>query len=135
MIVADRCRLPEDENGRANGNQQLIHTHEILCLAIWKVVIAYRSDFENQIRRLQGELLRHAPQIGRHLSFSVLDPKRHRIYAAAYPERVLHHAVMNICEPLLEADSIFDTYACRKGNGPPPNSSARWSRSSGFKVS
>jgi hypothetical protein len=111
---------------RANGLYEQIHTHENLCLAFWKAakgkqdrqaVIAYRSDFDSRIRQLQGELLRHEPQIGRYRFFSVHDPKRRRICAAAFPERVLHHAIMNICEPLLEAYAIFDTYACRKGKG------------------
>jgi len=30
---------------------------------------------------------------------------------------VLHHALMNVCEPVLERAAIFDSYACRKGRG------------------
>ena len=39
------------------------------------------------------------------------------ICAAAFPERVLHHGIMNLCEPVLEQAAIFDSYACRKGKG------------------
>ncbi len=35
----------------------------------------------------------------------------------ALPERVLHHAIMNVCEPILDRWLIDDTYACRKGKG------------------
>ena len=39
------------------------------------------------------------------------------ICAASFRERVLHHALMNVCEPVLERAAIFDSYACRKGKG------------------
>lgn len=50
-------------------------------------------------------------------SFRCGDPKPRSICAASFPERVLHHAVMNVCEPILEAHAVFDSYACRKGKG------------------
>ncbi len=111
---------------RARGLYKQIHTYENLCQAFWKAsrgkqdrkeVIAFRGDFDTQITKLQGELLRHAPDIGHYHFFKVYDPKQRSICAASFPERVLHHAVMNICEPLLEAFAIHDTYACRKGKG------------------
>ena len=45
------------------------------------------------------------------------DPKERLICAAAFRERVLHHALMNVCEPVLERAAVFDSYACRKGKG------------------
>lgn len=56
-------------------------------------------------------------EIGNYSFFKVFDPKERLICAAAFPERVLHHAMMNHCEPVLENFSIFDSYACRKGKG------------------
>ena len=49
--------------------------------------------------------------------FVVRDPKVRTICAASFPERVLHHAIMNICEPYLDSYAIYDSYACRKGKG------------------
>ena len=103
-----------------------IFTYENLCLAFWKAakgkqdrkeVIAFHNNFEIQIRKIQDELLRHSPDIGHYRFFKVFDPKHRNICAASFPERVLHHAVMNVCEPILEAYAIYDTYACRKGKG------------------
>jgi hypothetical protein len=111
---------------RVGGLYRQIHTYENLCLAFRKAargkqdrkeVIAFRGDFETQIRKLQGELRRHAPDIGHYRFFKVYDPKQRSICAASFAERVLHHAVMNLCEPLLESYAIHDTYACRKGKG------------------
>ena len=45
------------------------------------------------------------------------DPKRRRICAAPYRDRVVHHAVCNVLEPAFERRLIFDTYACRPGKG------------------
>jgi hypothetical protein len=80
-------------------------------------VIAFRKDFGANIRKLQQAVIRHKPDIGHYRFFQVFDPKQRSICAASFPERVLHHAIMNVCEPLLDAYAIYDSYACRKGKG------------------
>ena len=45
------------------------------------------------------------------------DPKERTICAAPFRERVMHHALMNVCEPVLKRAAVFDSYACRKGKG------------------
>lgn len=111
---------------RAGGIYRQIAAYENLGLAFWKAargkqdrreVIAFRNGFDDQLRKLQKELTNHAPDIGHYRFFNVHDPKQRNICAAAFAERVLHHAVMNICEPVLEANAIHDSYACRKGKG------------------
>ncbi len=103
-----------------------IPTYENLCLAFWKAaigkqdrqeVIAFRNDFDANIQRIRDQLLGHNPDIGHYHFFKVFEPKRRSICAASFPERVLHHAIMNIFEPVLESYSIHDSYACRKGKG------------------
>ena len=32
-------------------------------------------------------------------------------------DRVMHHTIMNVLEPVFEKQFIFHTYACRKGKG------------------
>ncbi|HOD42247.1 MAG TPA: reverse transcriptase/maturase family protein, partial [Candidatus Wallbacteria bacterium] len=49
--------------------------------------------------------------------FKVMEPKERLICAASFPERVLHHAIINICEPVFERYAIFDSFACRKFKG------------------
>ncbi|OQX17616.1 MAG: hypothetical protein BWK80_39385 [Desulfobacteraceae bacterium IS3] len=103
-----------------------IATHENLCIAFAKAargkqdhpeVIAFRQDFDVNIRKLGDQLLTHRPDVGHYRFFQVCDPKLRQICAASFPERVLHHAMMNICEPILESYSISDSYACRKNKG------------------
>jgi RNA-directed DNA polymerase len=80
-------------------------------------VIRYRRELGRNLFRLRGEILGGAPGIGDYRYFTVHDPKRRTICAASFRERILHHAVMNLCEPVLERAAIFDSYACRKGKG------------------
>ncbi|MGL5318932.1 MAG: RNA-directed DNA polymerase, partial [Bacteroidales bacterium] len=39
------------------------------------------------------------------------------ICAASFKERVMHHAIMNVCHPIFEKKQIFDSYASRKAKG------------------
>lgn len=80
-------------------------------------VVAFSARFDANIETLRRQILARQPDIGHYRFFRVRDPKPRDICAAAFPERVLHHAVMNVCEPHLEAPAIFDSYACRKGKG------------------
>lgn len=80
-------------------------------------VRAFVGDFENQIRNLHDQLDKMILDVGHYRFFHVWDPKQRMICAASFPQRVLHHAVMNICGPELERFAIFDSYACRKEKG------------------
>lgn len=80
-------------------------------------VLAFRGDLAGNLARLREQLLAERPDIGHYRFFEVYDPKRRQICAAPFAERVLHHAVMNICEPVLDAYSIYDSYACLPGKG------------------
>jgi hypothetical protein len=55
--------------------------------------------------------------LGESHQFTIFDPKERRITAPCFRERVLHHAIMNVCEPVFERWLIDDTFACRKGKG------------------
>lgn len=49
--------------------------------------------------------------------FVIHDPKQRIITAPCFRERVVHHALMRVCEPVFERWLIDDTYACRVGRG------------------
>lgn len=54
---------------------------------------------------------------GRFHQFLIHDPKERIITAPCFEERVVHHAIMNVCEPVLDRWLIDDTFACRVGRG------------------
>jgi hypothetical protein len=57
--------------------------------------------------------------VGDYHYFRIHDPNERLICAAAFRERVLHHALMNVCEPVQERAAIADSFACRKSKGGP----------------
>jgi len=111
---------------RAGNLYQAIGGYNNLHLAFWKAargkynrpeVEVLSRAIEENLGKLQQQLLKQQPDIGHYHFFQVQAPKRRNICAASFPERVLHHAIMNICEPVLERYAIYDSYACRKGKG------------------
>jgi RNA-directed DNA polymerase len=111
---------------RAGNLYHRISAYENLCVAFYKAargkqdrpeVIAFHNEFNANIQELRRQLLSHNPDIGHYHYFMVFDPKPRSICAASFSERVLHHAIMNLCEPVLENYAIYDSYACRKGKG------------------
>jgi RNA-directed DNA polymerase len=50
--------------------------------------------------------------------FTIHDPKEREIFRLPYyPDRITHHAVMNILEPIFTSCFTADTYSCIKGRG------------------
>lgn len=49
--------------------------------------------------------------------FKIHDPKERLISVAPFRDRVVHHAIVNIIEPIYEKIFIYDSYATRKDKG------------------
>jgi len=57
-------------------------------------------------------------KFGKYTEFTINDNTvMRKISAAPFRDRVVHHAIMNVLEPLFEKSFIYDTYANRKGKG------------------
>lgn len=80
-------------------------------------VAAFEYDLERNLLALQQELETQTWQPGAYFSFYILDPKRRLISAAPFRDRVVHHALCNVIEPLFERAFIGDSYANRLGKG------------------
>lgn len=77
----------------------------------------FEMKLEDELVRLQRELITQIYRPGPYRSFYIRDPKRRLISAAPFRDRVVHHAVCNIIEPIFEKTFIRDSYANRKGKG------------------
>lgn len=97
-----------------------------LRLAFWKArkgknhnedVEQYRLCLDTNLSELRGELLAGNVPVGDYRYFRIYDPKERTICAAAFRERVLHHAVMSVCHPVFERFQTDDSYATRLGKG------------------
>ena len=77
----------------------------------------FQSRLDENLETLRQELLAGEVRVGDYHRFTIFGPKERTICAASFGQRVLHHAVMAVCEPVLERAAVFDSYACRKGKG------------------
>ncbi len=80
-------------------------------------VAAFEHRLEENLLHLQHELHTQEYRPGSYTSFYIHEPKRRLISAAPFRDRVVHHAVCNLIEPLFERSFIADSYANRKGKG------------------
>lgn len=80
-------------------------------------VLDYERNLDNNLMILKNDLLANTLELGNYHFFVITDPKVRRICAAPFSQRVLHHAVMNICHNRFEKHLIFNTYATRKFKG------------------
>lgn len=74
-------------------------------------------NLENEIYDLQRELLTGDYRPGAYTYFYITDPKKRKISVAPFRDRVIHHALVNILEPIYEKRFIYDSYATRKNKG------------------
>lgn len=80
-------------------------------------VAAFEYRLEENLGRLQKELQERSYQPGGYVSFTIHEPKKRRISAAPFRDRVVHHALCHLIEPIFERSFIFDNYANRLGKG------------------
>lgn len=80
-------------------------------------VAAYELAAESHLLRLQRELRHQTWQPGGYRTFVVHEWKRRVISAAPFEDRIVHHALCRVIEPIWEARFIHDSYACRVGKG------------------
>ncbi|QQS28604.1 MAG: group II intron reverse transcriptase domain-containing protein [Sphingobacteriales bacterium] len=103
-----------------------IVSHDNLLLAVHKAqrhkryksaVSRFLFNMEANIAQLQTELTTKTYSSGNYTVFYVHEPKKRLISASPFRDRVVHHALCNIMEPLFERSFIYDSYANRKGKG------------------
>ncbi len=80
-------------------------------------VAAFEFWLEDNLLQLQSELRHFTYQPGPYVSFTIHEPKQRLISAAPFRDRVVHHALCNLIEPIFERSFIADSYANRVGKG------------------
>lgn len=80
-------------------------------------VAAFLADLPSNLAALGEGILAGAVPNGGYRAFMIHDPKRRLIHAATFRERVLHHAILNLAEPVFERTLLPSSYACRPGMG------------------
>ena len=67
----------------------------------------FEEDLDRQLDQLRAEVVAGSFEVGRCHVFKVFEPKERLIHAARFVERVFHHALMNVCEPVFERQAVF----------------------------
>jgi len=80
-------------------------------------VTAFYFNLEAELLGLRQDLQRKTYQPGAYRAFYIQDPKRRLISAAPYRDRVVHHALCRVIEPVFERGFIHASYANRVGKG------------------
>ena len=80
-------------------------------------VLEFSSNLETRLIDLHNRLTWKTYRTGPYKFFSVYEPKERLIAALPFEDRVVHHALCNIIEPLFERGFIHDSFACRTGRG------------------
>jgi len=80
-------------------------------------VAKFTLALESELFDLQQELIKGYYQPGKYRLFTIYERKPRTIAAAPFRDRVVHHALMNIIEPAIDKQFIYDSYACREFKG------------------
>jgi retron-type reverse transcriptase len=80
-------------------------------------VAAFEYNLEEELLDLRDELASRVYRPGPYRSFIVRESKRRLVSAAPFRDRVVHHALVNLIEPVFERRFITDSYANRVGRG------------------
>src|SRR3989338_5051094 len=112
-----------------NRLYERLYSYENLYLAYQKArkektkkqyVLDFEAYLEGNLIRLKKDLQTFDYKPNKLKKFIVRDPKTRTIHASAFRDRVVHHALVNILEPIFERIFIQDSYASRKDKGTHP---------------
>lgn len=80
-------------------------------------VFAYKRELESNIFQLSDELRTKKYVHGAYTSFYVHDPKQRHIHKASVGDRILHHAIFSVLNPVFEPTFTANSFSCRDGKG------------------
>jgi retron-type reverse transcriptase len=81
-------------------------------------VIQHDKNRDQNILLLHESLLNNTYRTSEYTTFTIHEPKERIIFRLPYyPDRIVHHAVMNVLEPVFVATFTADTYSCIKSRG------------------
>ena len=80
-----------------------------------KDIKEFDQNKEESLKKLQQDLINGTYKTSEYNTFIIREPKERLIFRLPYyPDRIVHHAVMNIMEPIWVSIFIKDTYSCIK---------------------
>jgi len=80
-------------------------------------IIEFEKNLKDNLLLLRSELSLHCYDPKPLVNFTIHDPKMRKISKSDFRDRVIHHALCNIIEPIFEKTFIYDSYANRINKG------------------
>lgn len=78
----------------------------------------FDRNAEKYLLELQNMLFEKRYKTSEYTTFKVFEPKERLVFRLPYfPDRITHHAIMNVLEPTFNKLFTADTYSCIKGRG------------------
>ena len=77
----------------------------------------FERDLGVNLRRLADELADDSYRVSPYRHFQVHEPKTRDIFAPAFRDRIVQHAIYAIINPIFDRGFIHDSYGCRVGKG------------------
>lgn len=100
----DNLRLADKKARRGKSSQPAIKSHD--------------RNRESNLFLLHESLINKTYFTSNYTTFKVYEPKEREIFRLPYfPDRITHHAVMNVLEPIFVSTFTADTYSCIKKRG------------------
>jgi retron-type reverse transcriptase len=82
-----------------------------------KEVAEFTMRLEENLMNIHNHLVWQTWQPGKARNFRIFEPKQRDIQAPPFADRIVHHALVRVVEPLFEKGFIYHSYACRNGKG------------------
>jgi len=80
-------------------------------------VIEFEKNLSDNLNSLRTELLLHSYEPKPLKTFILRDPKTRKISKSNFRDRVIHHALCSVIEPIFQKTFIYDSCANIKGKG------------------
>ena len=80
-------------------------------------LLKFEQNFEDRLITIGKQLKNESYKPKQYHQFLVYEPKVRQISAPALIDRIVHHAIINIIEPVFDRRFTPNTFACRKGKG------------------
>ncbi len=80
-------------------------------------VIQFNKDITGNIKLIRDKLIKCEYKSPEYKTFLIYEPKEREIFVLPYPDRVIHHAILQKIGDMFKRNFVKDTYSSIKGRG------------------
>jgi len=80
-------------------------------------VLLFNANLEDNLTDIHNDLVNLTFIPSHYRKITIHEPKTRDIRIVPFRDRVIHHSIHNIINPIFDRGFIYDSYACRQGKG------------------